>query len=79
MLAAMSMHENCHGGRPVGLRLHGSSDAHGRGVAYGTVPYGSGDARGRRAARTVDLTPVAVTRCCCAGLAGINSYKSLRL
>ena len=26
------------------------------------------------AARTVDLTPVAVTRCCCAGLAGINSY-----
>ena len=45
MLAAMSMHENCHGGRPVGLRLRGSGDAHGRGDAYGTVPYGSGDAR----------------------------------
>ena len=81
MLAAMSMHDNCHGGRLVRLRLRGSDDAHGRGDAYGTVPYGSGDARGRRAAlgggesaRTVDLTLVAVTCCCCAGLAGVNSY-----
>ena len=39
-------------------------------VRYRTVA----EMRGRRATRMVDLTPVAVTRCCCAGLAGINSY-----
>ena len=52
-LAAMSMHDNCHGGRPVRLRLHGSGDAHSRGDAYGTVPCGSGDALGRHAARSM--------------------------
>ena len=53
MLAAMCMHDNCHDGRPVRLRLRGSGDAHGRGDAYSTVPYGSGDVRGRRAACSV--------------------------
>ena len=53
MLAAMSMYDNCHGGRPVRLRLCGSDVAHGRGDAYSMVLYSSGDARGRRAARSV--------------------------
>ena len=81
MFAGMSMHNNCHSGKPVRQRLRGSGDARGRNDAHGRGDACGCGERGRRIARSVavkvcavDLMLVAVMCCCCVGLAGINSY-----